>query len=89
MKTKNKLIPKIKFGINYFIQEQMNTTNMTIDSLLVELGISKNEFDKVIQSKDPIPELFADKLSMLFSTSSEYWINIDENYKKWIDNQLI
>ena len=86
MKTKNKLIPKIKFGINYFIQEQMNTTNMTIDSLLVELDISKNEFDKVIQSKDPIPELFADKLSMLFSTSSEYWINIDENYKKWIIN---
>lgn len=86
MKTKNKLIPKIKFGINYFIQEQMNTTNMTIDSLLVELNISKNEFDKVIQSKDPIPELFANKLSMLFSTSSEYWIKIDENYKKWIFN---
>ena len=86
MKTKNKLIPKIKFGINYFIQEQMNTTNMTIDSLLVELDISKNEFDKVIQSKDPIPELFANKLSILFSTSSEYWINIDENYKKWITN---
>ena len=86
MKTKNKLIPKIKFGINYFIQEQMNTTNMTIDSLLVELNISKNEFDKVIQSKDPIPELFANKLSILFSTSSEYWINIDENYKKWITN---
>ncbi|MEY3499616.1 MAG: hypothetical protein RL308_1285 [Bacteroidota bacterium] len=86
MKTKNKLIPKIKFGINYFIQEQMNTTNMTIDSLLVELNISKNEFDKVIQSKDPIPELFANKLSILFSTSSEYCINIDENYKKWITN---
>ncbi len=86
MKMAKKLIPKMKFGINYFIQDQMNTTNLTIDSLLEELDISKIEFDKVIQSKDPIPESFADKLSMLFLTSSEYWINIDKNYKKWINH---
>lgn len=86
MKTEKKLRTKMKFGINYFIQEQLRITNLTIDSLLEELDISKNEFDKVIESKEPIPESFADKLSMLFSTSSEYWINLDKNHKKWLTN---
>lgn len=85
MKTK-KIRAKMKFGINYFIQEQLDITNLTIDSLLEKFDISKNEFDKVLESKEPIPESFADKLSMLFSTSSEYWISIDENYKKWLTN---
>ncbi len=86
METGKNLRPEMKFGINYFIQEQLSTTNLTMDSLLEKLDLSINEFDKVIESKEPIPESFANKLSMLFSTSSEYWINIDKNYKKWLTN---
>ncbi|MBW4361059.1 hypothetical protein [Flavobacterium taihuense] len=83
MKLENPM-PKIKFGIDYFIQEQLNMQNWTNDLLLEELDLSKEEFDKVLESKEPITEEFANKLSMLFSTSAKYWINIDRNYKKWL-----
>jgi plasmid maintenance system antidote protein VapI len=83
-----KPIPKIKFGIDYFIEEQLNVKNWTNALLLEKLNLSKEDFDKVLESKEPITEEFANKLSMLFSTSATYWINIDRNYKKWLTNKL-
>jgi plasmid maintenance system antidote protein VapI len=79
-----KPIPKIKFGIDYFIQEQLNVQNWTNDLLLEKLDLSKEDYHKVLESKEPVTEEFANKLSVLFSTSATYWINIDGNYKKWL-----
>ncbi|TDE05825.1 hypothetical protein [Flavobacterium sandaracinum] len=86
MKTEKELIPKMKFGIIYFIQEQRNNRNWSNDLLLEKLEISQKELDKVMENKEPIAASFAKKLSIIFSTSAEYWINIDKNYRNWLIN---
>lgn len=86
MKAEKKLIPKVKFGISYFIKEQLSVLNLTNESLLQKLAVSKKEYDESIESKEIITKEFASKLSNVFSTSTQYWINIDTNYKKWLNN---
>lgn len=86
MKAGKKITPKIKFGIAYFIQEQLEANQLTYDYLLEKLSITRTEFDKIVSCNEPIPESFAKQLSMCFSTSCQYWINLDINYKKWLIN---
>ena len=86
METEKKLISKIQFGIDYFIQEQISNRNWSNEELLDKLEISKMDFDKIVENKKPITVAFATTLSILFATSAEYWINIDLNYKNWLKN---
>jgi len=89
MKTDKKIIPKIKFGIAYFIDEQLKYRNMTLDLFINKINLSKNEYSIIVSSSETIPFSFAEKLSNEFSTSVEYWINIDKNYKKWLNDLSI
>lgn len=84
MKTEKKIIPKIKFAISYFIEEQLSILKMTNELFLEKLFISEKEYNQIIKSQEIISKLFAEKLSNIFSTSTNYWINIDKNYKEWV-----
>ncbi|MCG9791154.1 hypothetical protein [Flavobacterium algicola] len=79
---------KIKFGIDYFIQEQCDVLNMTNVSFLDKLAISNEQYHTIIESKEVITEEFATKLATLFTTSTHYWINIDQNYKDWLKKRI-
>lgn len=83
MEVGKKLTPKIKFAISYFIEEQLSVSKMTNDSFLEKLCVSQEEFNQIVESQEIISKPFAEKLSFIFSTSSNYWINIDKNYKEW------
>ena len=83
MKSENTAISERKFTISYFINEQIEFRNWSHDLLLEKLGVSKDEFYKIIENDEPISELFGRKLATVFSTSTEYWINLDTIYKKW------
>ena len=85
---KEKLMPKFKFGVKYFIEEQLEELEITEDYFLQVINFSKIEFENILNDTEIIPIFFAEKLSKLFSTSTEYWINIDKNYKQWQTNFL-
>lgn len=57
---------------------------MTDEFFFEKLCVSKEELKQIIESQEIISKSFAEKLSNIFSTSSNYWINIDKNYKEWL-----
>lgn len=87
METRKNLRPKMKFGINYFIQEQCDVHNLTNALLFEKLNIAKEKYHNIVESKEKITKEFAEKLAKLFSTSTQYWINIDKNYNDWLTNR--
>lgn len=83
MKINKELRAKVKFNISYFIEEQLLIRNWTKDLLLKKLNISEIDFYKFIESEEPLNELFANEIAFIFSSSTQYWVNIDRNYKNW------
>ncbi len=81
---KPKLRPFKKFGPGYFIQEQMDERNWTQEDLSAVMGLTTKHINGVLQDKQPISLEIARKLSEIFETSAEYWINLDTNYRLWL-----
>jgi HTH-type transcriptional regulator/antitoxin HigA len=85
MENKPKLRPFKKFGPGYFIQEQMDERNWTQEDLSAVMGMTTKHINGVLQDKQPISLEIARILAEIFETSAEYWINLDTNYRLWIN----
>lgn len=85
MATTQKLRPAIKFGPGYFIKEQMEYRSWTQEELAEVMGMTIKHINKILTDKQSITLDTAKVLAEVFDTSPQYWINLDSNYRLWLD----
>ena len=76
-----------KFGPGYFIREQMEIRGWIQDELADILGISTKHLSSILQDKQSLSIINAKKLSSAFNTSPQYWLNIDNDYRLWLEQE--
>lgn len=86
MATTQKLRPAIKFGPGYFIKEQMEYRSWTQDELAEVMGMTSKHINKILKDKQPITLDTAKVLAEVFDTSPQYWMNLDSNYRLWLNS---
>lgn len=78
------LTPAKKFGPGYFIHEQMAQLNWTQEHLAKITGLSFKNIKDILQDKQPITLNVAQLLGEIFSTTAQYWMNLDSSYRLWL-----
>lgn len=86
MAMTQKLRPAIKFGPGYFIKEQMEYRSWTQDELAEVMGMTSKHINKILKDKQAITLDTAKVLAEVFDTSPQYWINLDANYRLWLND---
>ncbi len=76
-----------KFGPGYFIREQMEIRGWVQEELADILGISAKHMNSILLDKQPITIENARKLAIAFNTSAQYWLNLDNDYRLWIEQE--
>lgn len=79
--------PARKFGPGYFIREQMEIRGWVQEELADVLGISPKHLSSILQDKQSLSIENAKKLSSAFNTSPQYWLNLDNNYRLWLEQE--
>lgn len=80
-----KLRPARKFGPGYFIKEQMEYRSWTQEDLSEVIGMTPKHVNKILRDKQPITLDTAKILAEVFETSPQYWLNLDANYRLWLN----
>lgn len=86
MATTQKLRPAIKFGPGYFIKEQMEYRSWTQEELAEVMGMTIKHINQILKDKQSITLDTAKVLAEVFDTSPQYWINLDSNYRLWLNS---
>ena len=81
----NKLRAAKKFDTGYSIREQMEVRGWVQRELAEKLGISHKHLNSILLDKQPLTTDIARLLSKAFSTSPQYWLNIDNDYRLWFE----
>jgi len=76
-----------KLGLGYFIREQMEIRGWIQEELADVLGISTKHLSSILQDKQALSIENAKKLSITFNTSPQYWLNLDNNYRLWLEHE--
>lgn len=74
-----------KYGPGYFIREQMDIRGWIQEELAEVLGISPKHLSSILQDKQSLSIENAKKLSTAFNTSPQYWLNLDNDYRLWLE----
>ncbi len=74
-----------KFGPGYFIREQMLIRGWVQEELSDVLGISPKHLSSILQDKQALSIENAKKLASAFNTSPQYWLNLDNDYRLWLE----
>jgi addiction module HigA family antidote len=64
------------------IREELRFRHWTQGHLAELLGISRHLINLIINGKHTITLNTAEKLSNVLGTSTTFWLNLEENYKK-------
>lgn len=76
--------PAMNFGPGYFIKEQLELRDWTQDDLANITGISNKHLNKILTEKQPLTLEHAKLFGEIFDTSPQYWLNIDNDYRLWL-----
>lgn len=76
-----------KFSLGYFIREQLVMYQWSTEDLANKMGVSEKRLYKIYNDRMPITSEIAILLGEIFETSSQYWINIDTEYRLWIEKE--
>ena len=76
-----------KFGPGYFIREQMEIRGWVQEELADVLGISPKHLSSILQDKQALSIENAKKLASAFNTSPQYWLNLDNDYRLWLEQE--
>ncbi|MEI6754043.1 MAG: helix-turn-helix domain-containing protein [Paludibacter sp.] len=87
MATTTKLRPARKFGPGYFIREQMEYRNWTQEDLSEVMGITPKHLNKILQDKQALTIEMSKVLAEVFETSPQYWLNLDANFRLWLETE--
>ncbi len=76
-----------KFGSGYFIKEQMEIRGWVQEELADVLGLSPKHLNSILLDKQPLNIENAKKLASAFNTSPQYWLNLDNDYRLWLEQE--
>lgn len=60
---------------------------MNLEEVSIISNISKNDLHDILTDKKSIGYEISEKLSRVFDTSKEFWINIQKNYDRYIEDK--
>ena len=72
-----------KFGVGYFITEQMKFRNIKHDELADYIGITPQHLKLIMHERLALNIEVGCSLGKIFNTSAQYWINLDEGSHQW------
>lgn len=73
-------IPYINIGPGEIVERSMDALNMSNMDLSKELGIPLEQVNLLLNNKLKVTLILANRLSRVFNTSSQYWLNLYNNY---------
>jgi HTH-type transcriptional regulator/antitoxin HigA len=76
-----------KFSLGYFIHEQLVMHQWSTEDLANKMGLSEKQLYNIYSNRRPITSEIARLLGEIFETSSQYWINIDTEFRSWIEQE--
>ena len=76
-----------KFGPGFFIKEQMDIRGWVQEELAEILGLSPKHLSSILLDKQPLNIENAKKLASAFSISPQYWLNLDNDYRLWLEKE--
>lgn len=62
----------------------INGANLTLSECAEKLGISRKTLSKIVNCRSSITPEMACRLSKLFNTSPELWLNLQNGYDIWV-----
>ena len=64
-------------------EEFMPDYGLTVASLAKRLGVARQSVNEVVRERRAVSTEMAMRLSRLFGTSAEYWLNLQRNVDLW------
>lgn len=64
-------------------EEFMPDYGLTVATLARRLGVSRQSVNEVVRERRGVSTEMAMRLSRLFGTSAEYWLNLQRNIDLW------
>jgi addiction module HigA family antidote len=64
-------------------EDYLKPLSMTISELASILGISRKTLSKILNGRGAITPDMALRLSRAFSTSADFWLNLQKNHDLW------
>jgi len=61
----------------------LDTQNMSVDELSKQIDVKRHDINNIIKGKLSISPEFAVKLSRVFDTKPEFWVNLQAAYDLW------
>ena len=68
-------------------EELIDATGMTVTEAATRLGISRTSLSRLLNGHAGISPEMALRLSMLFTTSIDMWMNLQSQYDTWVINK--
>lgn len=61
--------------------------NLSVTAFALKLGVSRTTASELVNCKNGISAVMALKLAKAFSTSAQFWLNLQQQYDLWIAKQ--
>lgn len=73
-----------RFHPGVYLKDTIDVLDLTIDEFSVKTGISKNDLSLIVDEKMNITLDIAEKLAKYFDNSTNYWLNLQKLYDKYM-----
>lgn len=73
-----------RFHPGVYLKETIDVLDLTIDEFSVKTGISKDDLSLIVAEKMNITLDIAEKLAKYFDNSTNYWLNLQKLYDKYM-----
>ncbi len=67
------------------LKDILESANITQEELSCRTGISANTIKEIVEGNNSVSPDFADKLSIVFGMSENFWNNLQKNYEETHD----
>lgn len=73
-----------RFHPGVYLKDTIDVLDLTIDEFSLRTGISKDDLSLIVAEKMNITLDIAEKLAKYFDNSTNYWLNLQKQYDKYM-----
>lgn len=73
-----------RFHPGVYLKDTIDVLDLTIDEFSLRTGISKDDLSLIVDEKMNITLDIAEKLAKYFDNSTNYWLNLQKLYDKYM-----
>lgn len=71
------------------VKDEFDATGLNVTEAANKLGVSRTTLSRLLNGHTSISPEMALRLSKLFATSIEMWINLQAQYDTWLISQMV